>query len=159
MLYVKLKKALYGTLQATLLFWRLLSSTLKEWVFKLIEYDKCIANKTINIKRCTIIWHVDNLKISHVDKRVVEAIIKCLNEKFGQESPLSTTQGKVLEYLGIHLDYTTAGKVKISIHEYIDKMLMKLPIDMNGTARPPASRHIFNVNQLVAKLLYLSRRI
>ena len=91
--------------------------------------------------------------------RVVEAIIKWLNEKFGQESPLSTTQGKVLEYLGMPLDYTTAGKVKISIHEYIDKMLMELPIDMNGTARPPASRHIFNVNQLVAKLLYLSRRI
>ena len=31
MLYVKLKKELYGTLQAALLFWRLLSSTLKDW--------------------------------------------------------------------------------------------------------------------------------
>ena len=31
MLYVKLKKALYGTLQAALLFWRLLSDTLIEW--------------------------------------------------------------------------------------------------------------------------------
>ena len=30
MLYVKLKKALYGTLQAALLFWRLLSDTLVE---------------------------------------------------------------------------------------------------------------------------------
>jgi len=35
MLYVKLKKALYGTLQAALLFWRLLSDTLVEWGFKL----------------------------------------------------------------------------------------------------------------------------
>ena len=31
MLYVQLKKALYGTLQATLLFWKLLSETLQEW--------------------------------------------------------------------------------------------------------------------------------
>ena len=31
MLYVKLQKALYGTLQAALLFWRLLSDTLVEW--------------------------------------------------------------------------------------------------------------------------------
>jgi len=31
MLYVQLKKALYGTLQAALLFWKLLSETLQEW--------------------------------------------------------------------------------------------------------------------------------
>ena len=67
MLYVKLKKALYGTLQVALLFWRLPSDTLIEWGFKLNKYDKCIANKIINRKQCTIIWHVDNLKISHVD--------------------------------------------------------------------------------------------
>ena len=52
MLYVKLKKALYGTL---LLFWRLLSDTLVDWVFKLNDYDKCVANKTIIRKQCTII--------------------------------------------------------------------------------------------------------
>ena len=68
MLYMKLKKALYGTLQAVQLFWRLLLNTLKEWGFKLNEYDQCMANKTINGKQCTIIWHVDDLKISHVEK-------------------------------------------------------------------------------------------
>jgi len=35
MLYVQLKKALYGTLQAALLFWKLLSKTLQEWGFVL----------------------------------------------------------------------------------------------------------------------------
>jgi len=43
-------------------------NTLKEWGFKLNEYDQCMANKTINGKQCTIIWHVDDLKISHVEK-------------------------------------------------------------------------------------------
>jgi len=69
MIYVKLKKAIYGTLQAALLFWRLLSDTLIEWGFRLNEYDKCIVNKTINGRQCTIIWHVDDLKISHLEKR------------------------------------------------------------------------------------------
>ena len=82
---------------------------------------------------------MDDLKISHVEKRVVEDIIKQLNEKFGQESPLSTTQGKVLEYLGMMLDYTTTGKVKNSFYEYIYKMLTAMPTDMNGTARTPAA--------------------
>jgi len=100
MLYVKLRKALYRTLQAALLFWRLLSDTLIEWGFKLNEYDKCIANKMINGKQCTIIWHIDDLKISHVDPKVVNNIIGKLKKKFGQESPLVTSQGKTIEYLG-----------------------------------------------------------
>jgi len=45
MLYVKLKKGLYGTLQATLLFWRLLLDTLIEWRFKLNTYDMCSEQK------------------------------------------------------------------------------------------------------------------
>jgi len=51
MLYIQLKKALYGTLQAALLIWQLLSKTLVEWVFKLNEYDPCVANKMINSKQ------------------------------------------------------------------------------------------------------------
>jgi len=62
MLYVKLRKALYGTLQAVLLFWRLFSKTLIEWGFKRNNYDKCVMSKTINGKQCMIIWHVDDLK-------------------------------------------------------------------------------------------------
>ena len=72
------------------MFWRLLSDTLVEWGFKLNIYDKCMANKTINGHQCTIIWHVDDLKISHMEKKVMEDIITCLNNKFGKKflSPL-----------------------------------------------------------------------
>ena len=48
MLYVNLKKALYGTLQAALGFWRILSDIPIEWGFKLNENDQCVANRTIN---------------------------------------------------------------------------------------------------------------
>jgi len=77
----------------------------------------------------------------------------------------------LLEYLGMTLDYTSNNKVRISMYEYVDKMLTELPVDMNGAARTPAANHLFNVNpdakklseataqrfhHLVAKLLYLS---
>jgi len=65
-LYMCLKKALYGTLQAALLFWKLLSSKLQEWGYVINPYDWCVANKVIDGKQCTIVWHVDDLKISHV---------------------------------------------------------------------------------------------
>jgi len=94
MIYIKLKRALYGTLQVALLCWKLLSNTLKEWGFKLNDYDQCVANNTINGKQFKIIWHLDNLKISHIDKKVIEDMIKQLNEKLGKERPLTTAQGK-----------------------------------------------------------------
>ena len=86
MLYVKLRKALYGTLQAALLFWKLLSNTLKEWGFKINEYDQCVANKTVNGRQCTVIWHVDDLKISHVDKKDVKDIIVLLKKNWKRKS-------------------------------------------------------------------------
>jgi len=76
-------------------------------------------------------------KILHIDKNIVEDIIRLLNEKFGKESPLTTTRGKVLEYLGMMLDYMTKGKVKISMYDYIDKLLTELPLDMNGLVKTP----------------------
>jgi len=116
-----------------------------EWGFKLNDYDKCVANKTINGRQCTIICHVDDLKISHVEKIVVNHIIDKLNKRFGEHSPLSTTTCKKLDYLGRTLDYTTKGKVTISMYEYIDKMLAELPSDMNGVSKTPAAGHLFSI--------------
>jgi len=79
--------------------------TLQEWGFTLNPYDKCVANKDIEVKQSTIIWHIDNLKISHITKYIVEDILDKLNNKFGKESPLTTCRAKLLEYLGMNVDY------------------------------------------------------
>jgi hypothetical protein len=49
-LYMGLKKALYRTMLAALLFWRLLTSKLVETGFKVNPYDWCVANKDIDGK-------------------------------------------------------------------------------------------------------------
>ena len=172
MLYVKLKKALHGTLQAALLFWQLLSSTLIEWGFAINPYDQCMANKQIHRKQCTIIWHVDDLKISHVEEKVIEDIIRRLKECFGKESPLTTSRVKVLEYLGLTLDYSIWGRVKISMYKYVKKLVEEAPEDMTGVTKTPAGNHLFTTNpdcdklsekmvqvfhHIVAKLLYLCK--
>jgi len=58
-----------------------------------------------------------------------------LNEKFGNENPVTSTRGKVLEHLGMRLDYTTKGVVKISMYDYI------------GSVKTPAAAQLFNVNK------------
>ena len=101
----------------------------------------------INGKQCTIIWHVDDLKISHVDPEVVTAVIEGLKSEFGKEAPLTITRGKIHEYLGMTFDYSLRGKVKITMIDYIKKMLAELPNDMDGEFATPAGNHLFQVNE------------
>ena len=154
-LYVELKKDLYGTPKAALLFWKRLSSQLLiKWDFKLNPYDTCVANKMIKGNQCTILWHVDNLKTSHVDEdAVTDKVIGLLEFEFGKEAPLTKSRGKVHQFLGMIIDYSIpAGKVMFTMIDYIKSMLSDLPKDMDGTVPTPAASYLFEVDESATKL-------
>ncbi|VEU34053.1 unnamed protein product [Pseudo-nitzschia multistriata] len=172
-LFTKAEKAIYGTLRAALLFWEKLYGQLEEWGFELNPYDPCTVNKMINGKQCTIVWHVDDLKISHADSTVVSMVIQQLNEQFGKESPLTETRGKIHDYVGMTIDYSEEGKVKFSMFDYLEEIIQNLPDSLRGTAVTPAGDHLFKVNDespklsqadadkfhhYVAKLLFMAKR-
>jgi hypothetical protein len=48
-------------------------------------------NKMINGCQCTLLWHVDDLKILHVDPEIVTGVIGQLEEDFGAEALLTKT--------------------------------------------------------------------
>ena len=145
-MYVELKKALYGTLQAAYLFWKLLTECLQGWGFVINPYGWCVANKMVHGLQCTVIWHVDDLKISHVNPTVVDEIVKLIENKFGKEAPITVKRGLKHDYLGMLLDYNEKGKVKIIMSHYIHEMLAGLPKDMDGEVKTPASSHLFTIN-------------
>jgi hypothetical protein len=89
-----------------LYFLEKISHQLQECGFTINPYDSCVSNKMINYQQCTIIWQVDNLKISQVKPSVVFDTIRKLEEVFGQEAPLKITRGKYHEYLGMYLDFS-----------------------------------------------------
>jgi hypothetical protein len=178
-IYVILTKALYGTLQAALLFWQNLSTELIKWGFEINPYDFCVANKTIDGKQCTIVWHVDDLKISHVEYNAVTTILNLLDAKYGQEivggkrAPITINRGKIHDYLGMTLDYSEPGFAKVDMVEYLKKVLAEMPTDMDGTASSPAGAYLFKIvegielldedtaeffHATVAKLLFLCKR-
>jgi hypothetical protein len=172
-LYVELLKALYGTLRAARLFWEKLSGKLKEWGFVPNPYDSCVANKMINGKQLTVAWHVDDLKVSHVDATVVDKFIYDMEQEFGKESPINKSRGKIHDYLGMVLDFTKQGEVAVTMVDYIKSILNDVPNDMKGCAATPAANHLFQINEnptyldsksaslfvhLVMQLLYLSQR-
>ena len=174
-IYTELDKALYGTLQADLLFWQKLRSFLIDTLgFQVNPYDHCVVNKDIDGSQCTIGWHVDHIKISHKNQQVVNKILEAMNAEYGKETPLTITHGAVHEYLGMKIDFSQAGEVKFSMPQYIDGLVEEIPADLSsGVATTPAANRLFQVNpeavklseaqaehyhHLVAKLLYLCKR-
>jgi hypothetical protein len=174
-LYTRLNKALYGTLQASRLFWERISDFLITTNgFERNPYDFCVVNKRVKDKQMTIVWYVDDLKISHEDSMVVTDMVNTLKKEFGKVSDLTVTRGKIHNYLGIRFDFSTSGKVVMSMEDYISNLLEETPDDLiKGMASSPASNHLFDVNpnckklasesavlyhHLTAKLLYLSKR-
>jgi hypothetical protein len=63
------------------------------------------SKQKINGQQYTIIWHVDDLKILHVDRKGCRRHYYTTQQQIRKESPLTTAHGKVLEYLGMTLDY------------------------------------------------------
>ena len=101
--------------------------------------DQCVANKIIEGKQCTILWHVDDIKISHLDPNVVTAIIEQLKKEYGKYADLTVTRGKVHEYLGATIDFSTPGKVRINMFKYIKELLETFQETAKGTAVTPAA--------------------
>ena len=109
--------------------------------FDINPYDPCVANRMKNGSQQTVTWHVDDLKISHVDPMVNTEFLFKLAKIYGPGITLS--RGKVHDYLGVDLDYSSRGKVKISMIKYLDKIIVSFPENITSTSESPASDHLF----------------
>ena len=76
----KVTNAIYGTLLGAVLFYSKLKGVLTKMGFKMNDYDECTFNKMINGKQCTIQFHVDDLKLSHLQQQELDNIIDHLND-------------------------------------------------------------------------------
>jgi hypothetical protein len=171
LLYVRLKKALYGCIQSALLWWKLLSSTLIQEGFEINPYDPCVANKRMpDGTQCTICWYVDDLKISHVKRSVVDDVIRVIESKFGT---MTKSFGNSHTYLGMQIEFTSDGAVQIDMSDYIKEAIEMFPEDCEKGATSPAALHLFKTNpdgillskidrelfhSIVAKLLYVGKK-
>jgi hypothetical protein len=84
-LYVKLQKALYGCLRSALLFYLKFVGDIDSQGFELNPYDPCVANKVIHGKQFTMVWHVDDIKMSHEDEKEVTRLITWLESIYGED--------------------------------------------------------------------------
>ena len=77
----------------------------------------------------TICWHVDDLKASRVRPKVVDQIVKYLQQEYESifesgSGTMPVSRGKVHnKYLEMDLHYSVRGKVKITMFDYVKEIL------------------------------------
>jgi len=150
-----------------------LTSELEDYGFEVNPHDPCVTNKMINGKQMTVTWHVDDLKISHMDSDEVTKCIDHFKKIYGEG--MTIYRGKVHAYLGMDLDFSTPKVLKIGMIKYVKKVIEELPEQMKSVAVTPDAEHIFNVHKdnkdkilpeelvlvfhcIIAQLLFLSTR-
>jgi ketopantoate hydroxymethyltransferase len=107
--------------------------------FELNPYDACVANKMINGKQCSIVWYVDDNKISHVDKDVVTQVIKKIEESFGK---MTVTRGTEHVFLGMDIMFHENRTASIRMKEYIKEAINDFGEDINKSQYPRPPREI-----------------
>jgi hypothetical protein len=97
----------------------------------------------VNGKQFTITWHVDDLKLSHVDSNEVTIMIKWLKSIYGQD--IRVSRGKKHDYLGMDLDFSVPGEFSVTMVEYLKGVIQDFPEEITGRATSPAADHLFTI--------------
>jgi hypothetical protein len=168
---VRVLRAIYGMLEAALLWYKKLRRELEEAGFVFNPYDPCVANRDREGAQHTLLFHVDDLKSSHRDSKVNDQFNKWLNHKYGKHGKVKLHRGKIHDYLGMELDYSEVNKVKIGMIKYVKNMLEDFPEKLKD--KTPAGDDLFKKGQgkmleteraegyhtmVVAKGLFLCKR-
>ena len=73
-------------------------------------------------KQFTIVFHVDDMKLSHINKLFVTNIIRQLEAVYAKLDPMKMTRGKVHQNLGMTIDYRSKGKLRATMYDFIKKI-------------------------------------
>jgi hypothetical protein len=144
-LYVKLLKALNMCLRSALLFYKKLFGDLEGKGFTLNPYDPCVANKMVTGNQLTVTWHVDDLKLSHVNENEVTKTMNWLKSIYGED--MRVARGKQHDYIRTDLDFTVKVLIQVTMVPFFKGVITDLPEEITGTATSLVAAHLFDVRR------------
>ena len=102
-----------------------------------------MAKKLVKGGGTPVVWHVDDIKVSHKDPFEVTNFDQYLLTIY--EGKIKVNRGKIHDYLGINVDYSEIGVVNFLMVKYLEKVLDKFTEELIGTSSTPATDHLFQV--------------
>ena len=76
-------QGIYGCIELLLLWYKIYTKNLHKNGYKFNQYDRCMANNTIEGKGCTVPWYVDYNKASHVNPKLIGELLEYTKKHFG----------------------------------------------------------------------------
>jgi hypothetical protein len=134
-----------------------------------IDFRQCAQDKCVFVKdRLIVVLYVDDLFCVAPTKGEIVSLFEKLRSKYGT---ITEKHGKTLDYLGMKVDYSVQDEVKITMDNYISRVIEDWPA--NRIASSPATEYLFRISEseplsederkvfhsMVARLLYLGKRV
>jgi hypothetical protein len=153
-MYVRMLKALYGMLISSILYYKKFRKDIESIGFEVNPYDICVANRKVSGKQQTVTWHVDDLKSSHVDSRVNDNFTQWCEKTYGSDDlgHVKVVRGKTHDYLGMILDFTDDGAMKVDMIYYIKGMLEEFSYPIGPTKATLWTEKLLKVQKDAPKL-------
>jgi hypothetical protein len=167
----KVLKAMYGLVQAALLFYKKLRAILESHGFVANTLDCCVMNKTVDGRQITILMYVDDLMVLAKEEKDLLWVRDLLLSHFDR---IEWKIENEFTYLGMLVEKTERG-FEISMEYYIDQTLQFYFGERKNTIKEyitPAIATLYAeddeqmekeesvlFHSTVAKLLYLGKRV
>jgi Reverse transcriptase (RNA-dependent DNA polymerase) len=119
---VILDRALYGCVESAALCYENLSGTMAALGYERNPYEICAFNrKDADRTQCTATVHVDDPLIVSTSKAMIDQLKEGLKNRYGE---ISSTQGPILNYLGMTFDLSQPREARVSMKGYVDDLLL-----------------------------------
>eukprot|EP01031_Cornospumella_fuschlensis_P039287 gene39287-47817_t len=125
--FLKLDKAVPGSMESDMLCYRHVFNTLVSLGFVANPQEPCVLNKCgRGGAQLTVTMHLHELKASCVDRAALEELVAQLMAVYRS---VSVQQGKVLDYLGMKFDYTEEGVCGVHMCDTVQEMISECSVD------------------------------
>ena len=141
-LYVQIQNSLYVLLCSMLLICRKLVKDLETYGFQINPYYPCVTNNMVNDEQMAVVWHVKNLKVSHLNSFKITNFVGYISIIY---EGLTLNREKLHSYLVMDLDYINQMILKVYMIKYLDIMLQEFLYHLSITAATPAVDQLFKV--------------
>jgi hypothetical protein len=167
--YVRLKKALYGCVQSSKLWYERLRIELQRIGYTVSPMDECVFNKMHGKYQSTLLVHVDDILCASEHHAAHSELSDHLKKAFVD---INFDTGKKLSFLGMTISMEEAGRAIISMQGFVDEFVNDYPSTKKVSS--PSNTDLFETKHddvmlseqnrkffhtIVAKLLYLGKRI
>jgi hypothetical protein len=143
-LYVELYKSLYGLMRSALLFYKKLKKELIAYGFTMNPYDMCVANMTTKMGNIlTVLWHVEDLKLSCKDSFENTKLLCYLKKIYGEKMAVHCRG--VGDYLGMRLTFSENGVFQVDMQQYTEEILHEFPEAIKKGSPSPHNENLFKV--------------